>query len=65
MKEYSNGVNQDVAVSVLACVAHVDDASDDDKVPPKSWPAVQKVDGILFHFAEITWLAGLLVVSCF
>jgi len=34
---------EDVAVSVLACVAHVDDASDDDKVPPKSWPAVQKV----------------------
>merc|ERR1719387_47253 len=34
---------EDVAVSVLSCVAHVDDASDDDKVPPKSWPAVQKV----------------------
>merc|ERR1719387_1644662 len=34
---------EDVAVSVLACVAHVDDSAEADKVPPKSWPAVQKV----------------------
>merc|ERR1719258_724030 len=34
---------EDVAVSVLSCVAHVDDVAEEDKVPPKSWPAVQKV----------------------